>query len=77
MRLIILLIALLVVGLLVSQQISNETEPAVEGIVENSNHDVPKVPVKPQDVQQFERDMNKFMEDEASAQKERLDQAVQ
>lgn len=77
MRLIILLIALLVVGLLVSQQINNETKPDVDRAVESSGSNVPNIPVQPQDVRQFEKDMKKFMEDENSERQKRIDQATQ
>jgi Flp pilus assembly protein CpaB len=77
MRLIILLVALLVVGLLVNRQISNGTQHNVKSPAEKVGSDAPKIPVKPQDVQQFEEDMNKFIKDEASEQAEKIDQATQ
>ncbi len=77
MRLIILLIALIVIGLLVSNEISNETQPNAESAVGPASSDVPKIPVQPKDVKQFEKDMNAFMDNKASEQARRIDQATQ
>lgn len=77
MRLIILLIVLVVIGLLVSNKISNETQPSAESPAGPASSDVPKIPVLPKDVKQFEKDMNAFMENEASEQARKIDQATQ
>lgn len=72
-----LLIALIVVGLLVTTNISKKTQPTAESPTELTDSSVPKIPVKPQDVQQFEKDMNAFIENEASEQAKKIDQTTQ
>lgn len=78
MKLILLLAALLIVGLLVNQQLNQGTAADADRASEayGSSH-VPEVPTKPEDVPQFEKDMNTFMEDEAAKQQKQLDQATQ
>ena len=77
MRLIILLIALMIVGLLVTKNISNKTQPTSEGPAELNGSGAPKIPVNPQDLQQFEQDMNAFIENKASEQAKKIDRATQ
>lgn len=77
MRLIMLLVALVIVALLVGRQMNNSVQPNVEGSMAPADSGVPKVPVRPQGVEQFEKDMNKFMEDEASEQAKKLKQITQ
>lgn len=77
MRLIILLIALMIVGLLVATNISKNAQPITESPTELTGSGAPKVPVNPQDVQQFEKDMNAFIENEASKQAKEIDRATQ
>lgn len=78
MKLILLLAALLIVGLLVNQQLNQGTAADAERAAEASGgSQVPEVPTKPEDVPQFEKDMNSFMEDEAAKQQKQLDQATQ
>lgn len=77
MRLIILLIAMMLVGLLVTTNISKKAQPTAESPTELTGGGAPKIPVNPQDVQQFEKDMNAFMENEASEQAKKIDRATQ
>jgi hypothetical protein len=77
MKLILLLAAVLVVGLLVTQQLNKGKEPNAEQTAEMGANKPPKVPTNPGDVPKFEDDMNKFMEDEAAKQAEKIDQATQ
>lgn len=77
MKLILLLAAMLVVGLLVTQQLNKGKEANAEQAGEMEAGDPPKVPMNPGDVPKFEEDMNKFMEDEAAKQAERIDQVTQ
>lgn len=63
MKMISLLLALLIVGYLVMQQITKpETESAT---VSNSPTELvpPKVPQRTQDVPKFDQDINQFMDD--------------
>ncbi|MDI9244241.1 hypothetical protein [Marinobacter sp. CHS3-4] len=77
MKLILLLAALAVIGLLVTQQLNKGEGTTAQQASEMGVGEVPKVPQNPEDVPQFEDDMNKFMEDEAARQQERIDQATQ
>lgn len=72
-----LLIALIVVGFLVTSNISKKTQPTTESPAELTGSGAPKIPVQPKDVQQFEKDMSAFMENEASEQAKKIDQATQ
>lgn len=77
MKLILLLAVLLVVGLLVTQQLNKDEGASAEQALEMEDSDPPKVPTNPEDVPKFEKDMNKFMEDEVARQAEKIDQATQ
>ncbi|MCC4283173.1 hypothetical protein LL273_05520 [Marinobacter salarius] len=77
MKLIFLLAAVLVVGLLVAQQLNKGKEANAEQAAEMGTGKPPKVPTNPGDVPKFEEDMKKFMEDEAAKQAEKIDQASQ
>ncbi|MDO6822908.1 hypothetical protein [Marinobacter sp. 1_MG-2023] len=77
MKLILLLAAVLVVGLLVTQQLNKGKEANAERAAEMRADNAPKVPTSPGDVPKFEEDMKKFMEDEAARQLEKIDQATQ
>ncbi|SOB77816.1 hypothetical protein SAMN04488490_3646 [Marinobacter sp. LV10R510-11A] len=77
MRLIMLLIALIVVGLLVTSNISKKDQPTLESPIGTTGSGAPKISVQPKDVQQFEKDMNAFMENEASEQAKKISQATQ
>ncbi|MGK0524136.1 MAG: hypothetical protein ACI92N_001775 [Pseudomonadales bacterium] len=77
MKLILLLAAVLVVGLLVTQQLNKGKEAHAEQAAEMGTGKPPKVPTNPGDVPKFEEDMKKFMEDEAAKQAEKVDQATQ
>lgn len=77
MKLILLLAAVLVVGLLVTQQLNKGKEANAEQAAQMGTGKPPKVPTNPGDVPKFEEDMKKFMEDEAARQAEKIDQATQ
>lgn len=77
MKLILLLAAVLVVGLLVTQQLNKGKEDNAEQAAEMGTDKPPKVPTNPGDVPKFEDDMKKFMEDEAARQAEKIDRATQ
>ena len=64
MRLVSLLIALLIIGLLVKKQIdSNSSNTKYDDILSNENITTPTVPSASKDVQKFEKDINKLMLD--------------
>lgn len=77
MKLILLLAAVLVVGLLVTQQLNKGKDASAEQAAETAPGKPPKVPTSPGDVPKFEEDMKKFMEDEAAKHAEKLEQATQ
>lgn len=77
MKLIFLLAAVLVAGLLVTQQLNKGKESNAEQASEMRTDKPPKVPTNPGDVPKFEEDMKKFMEDEAAKQAEKINQATQ
>ncbi|TVZ40960.1 hypothetical protein P886_0296 [Alteromonadaceae bacterium 2753L.S.0a.02] len=66
MRLIILLLAVVIIGLIVSKQLSSG-KPQDSGQTDTtSSIDTPKVPSAPQDVPKFEKQINEFMIDAAA-----------
>lgn len=77
MKLIFVLAAVLVVGLLVTQQLNKGKEANAEQVAEIGTGKPPKVPTNPGDVPKFEEDMKKFMEDEAAKHADKLEQATQ
>lgn len=77
MKLILLLAAVLVVGLLVTQQLNEGKDTKAEQAAEMGANKPPKVPTSPGGVPKFEDDMKKFMENEAAKQAEKIDQATQ
>ncbi|MGK0500210.1 MAG: hypothetical protein ACJAYG_001857 [Oceanicoccus sp.] len=70
MKFISLLIALLIVGLLVKKQLESGSYRAeYEDIISNENITAPRIPMAPEDIQNFEKDINKFMLDSAKQRK--------
>jgi hypothetical protein len=62
MKFISLLIALIIIGLLVKQQLEpSPSNQELEIIVNEEALNVPQVPNKPEGIEQFEKDINKFM----------------
>ena len=75
MKLISMLLALLIVGYLVLQQVN---KPAATDAVDAASHaeaEPPKVPTQPQDVQAFKQDINQFMHDSKARRDEQMGQA--
>lgn len=77
MRLIILLAALLIVGLLIYRQVGTSSPYKSEELKASSVDNAPQVPVQPQDVQQFGQDMNKYLNDAAAEKLKQIDQKTQ
>ncbi len=73
MRMILLLLALLIVGLLVYQQLGGLPERSIEPPEGEAASQAPRVPQHPQDLPAFERDMQQFMQDSAEERRQRLD----
>lgn len=76
MRLIILLAALLIVGLLVLKSMHPAAPPATTATTGNTQNP-PAVPTTPQGVPTFEKDMNHFVNKAEQAQKKQIQQATQ
>ncbi|MCG2654206.1 MAG: hypothetical protein L6414_01930 [Hydrogenophaga sp.] len=75
MRLVVLLLALLVVGLLVARQLNGGAPAQVEKPDAISDVAVPAVPVRPQDVPGFERQVDGYVNDLAAERAKQLEQA--
>ena len=73
MRLIVLLLALLIVGWLVYQQVAGVPERSIETPTGEAAVEVPRVPQRPQDLPAFEQQMQQFMHDSAEERRQRLD----
>lgn len=73
MKLISLLIALLIIGLLIKGQL-NSSSTAQQDIINDGNIAAPKIPTAPQDVKKFEQDINAFMLDTADQRAKQIDQ---
>ena len=74
MRLVVLLLALLVVGLLVARQLGGDAPAQVEKPDAISDVAVPAVPVRPQDVPGFERQVEGYVNDLAAERAKQLEQ---
>ena len=75
MRLVVLLLALLVVGLLVARQLNGGAPAQVEKPDAISDVAVPAVPTRPQDVLGFERQVEGYVNDLAAERAKQLEQA--
>ncbi len=77
MRLISLLLALLLVAFLVVKQLnSSSSQSQVKQVLGSDGVDIPKVPSSPKDLQNFEGDMDKFIQDNADKRSEHLEKAM-
>lgn len=75
MRMILLLAALLIVGLLVYRQLdTGVSTPPADLEAEQGQLQAPRVPTNPEDLPSFERDMNQFMDDAAAKQADQIEQ---
>lgn len=72
MRMLILLIALAIVGVIVARQLAGPADTPDTAVTDETS--VPDVPTKPQELDGFERDMSRFVQDSAAARRERIDQ---
>lgn len=78
MKLIILMVALLIVGLLTIQQMAPNAETSaapVELDSANSAGEIPQVPIRPDQVKQFGKDMSDYIQSEAAKRAAALDEA--
>ena len=78
MRLVVLLVALLVVGLLVARQLGGGSPAKAqkpEAISDVAVPAMPTVPTRPQDLPQFERQVEGYVNDLAAERAKQLEQA--
>ncbi|MCG9697397.1 hypothetical protein [Shewanella sp. Isolate11] len=77
MRMIGMLLALLIIGMLIYKQLGQGTQLSQQAaeINEASTGNVPKVPVNPNEIEQFDKDMNQFMKEEAEKREKALKEA--
>ena len=75
MRLVGVLLALLVVGLLVARQLGGGSPAQVEKPAALSDVAVPAMPVRPQDVPGFERQVEGYVNDLAAERAQQLERA--
>ncbi|MFO8003412.1 hypothetical protein [Thioalkalivibrio sp.] len=73
MRLILMLAALLIVGLLLYRQIGEVPDRALDVPAADSGAEVPRVPQRPQDLPVFEEQMHEFMQDAGEQRRRQLD----
>ena len=73
MRMIVILLALLMVGLLVYQQLDGLPDRSIDPPGGEAGAEVPRVPQRPQDLPAFEQQMQQFMQDSAEERRQRLD----
>ncbi|SEQ07053.1 hypothetical protein SAMN03080615_00275 [Amphritea atlantica] len=78
MKLIILMVALLIVGLLTIQQMAPKAVAPDASADLNSTHtapDVPEVPTRPDEVKQFGKEMSDYIQSEAAKRAAALEEA--
>ena len=73
MRIVAILLALAIIGVLVSRQLNQGVTTAAVSTADSETIVTPRVPQTPQGTQSFERDMNAFIE----ASKSRLDEEIE
>lgn len=75
MRMIVMLVGLLLVGFIISKQLQSpsDTETAQQA---TSGSELPNVPTRPQDVPQFEQDINSFINQTNEEQTRQIDEAI-
>ena len=73
MRLILLLAAVLIVGLLLYWQIGGIPDRSIEVPAAGSGPEVPRVPQRPQDLPVFDEQMQQFMQDTGEQRRRQLE----
>jgi hypothetical protein len=72
MRLLILLIALAIVGVLVARQLTGPADSPARFAEDAAA--VPDVPTRPQELDDFEGDMNRFIRESVEARRDAIDE---
>ena len=78
MKLILLMVALLIIGLLTIQQMASKADAPGASTDLNSTHtvpDVPELPTRPDEVKQFGKEMSDYIQSEAAKRAAALDEA--
>lgn len=75
MRMMVVLLALLVVGLLVARQLGDGPPAKVKQPAAVSDVAVPAMPVRPEDVREFERQVEGYVNDLAAERAKQMGQA--
>ena len=73
MRMVVMLIALLIIGLLIYKQIDSDSIQPIETESTLSDSAPPKIPTKPDEIKKFDSQMNEYMKKEA----EKRDKAIE
>ena len=77
MRLISLLIGLVIIALLIGRQLTSDAPSSeAQDHIDNQNVTLPKIPVAPENVKEFEADLNEFIQDTASKKNKELEDAL-
>lgn len=73
MKIISILIGLVLVALFVMKQLnSGSSRNNIEEVIDKENINTPKVPTSPKDIQKFEKDINKYIQDTTEKKNERI-----
>jgi len=75
MRLVALLIAVLVVGMLVYKQLGQSPTSSSVPSATGESSEVPRVPTTVQEIKPFETEINDFMQDEAARRAQMIEDA--
>ena len=68
-----ILIGLVLVALFVMKQLnSGSSRNNIEEVIDKENINTPKVPTSPKDIQKFEKDINKYIQDTTEKKNERI-----
>lgn len=77
MRLLLVLIVMLVIGLLVTGQLADNKDSAVDKVAVPQVEGVPQVPRTVDQLPEFKQQINSFVQKEQAEQKERLERLSQ
>ena len=73
MKIISILIGLVLVALFVMKQLnSGSSRNNIEEVIDKENINTPKIPTSPKDIQKFEKDINKYIQDATEKKNERI-----
>ena len=77
MRLISILLVLVLIAFLVMKQLnSDSSRNNVEEALDTGGVKTPKVPTSPEDIQEFEEDINKFMQENTEKRNKKIEESL-